>query len=75
MSIEERMQREPNLARIKREIVPYLARHADRFFGSVIVLVQPGSVEFEPILRTLSDASVFLRSIQGEVSPSLESNA
>jgi DNA sulfur modification protein DndB len=49
MSIDERMQREPNLARIKKEIAPYLASHPDRFFGSLIVLVPKDSVAFEPV--------------------------
>lgn len=49
MSIDERMQREPNMNRIKKEIAPYLAGHPDRFFGSVIVLVPEGSVHFEPL--------------------------
>ena len=33
MSIGEKMQRRLNLNRIKNQIVPYLVRHADRFFG------------------------------------------
>lgn len=47
--IEERMQREFNLKRIREEMVPYLAQHADRFFGSIIVLVPEGSLDFEPL--------------------------
>jgi DNA sulfur modification protein DndB len=38
-SIEERMQRELDEKRIQQEIIPYLAKSPDRFFGSVIVLV------------------------------------
>lgn len=49
MSIDEKMQREPNFTRIKKEIAPYLASHPDRFFGSLIVLVPKGSVTFEPL--------------------------
>lgn len=49
MSIDERMQREPNMTRIKQEIAPYLANHPDRFFGSVIVLVPKGSITFETL--------------------------
>ena len=33
MTIDDRMQRVPNLVRIRREIAPYLASHPDRFFG------------------------------------------
>lgn len=47
--IEERMQREFNTKRIKDELAPYLAQHEDRFFGSIIVLVPDGSIEFEPL--------------------------
>jgi DNA sulfur modification protein DndB len=49
MSIDEKMQREPNFLRIRKEIAPYLASHPDRFFGSLIVLVPKGSITFEPI--------------------------
>lgn len=49
MSIDERMQREPNLNRIKQEIAPYLASHPDRFFGSLIVLVPKDCITFEPV--------------------------
>lgn len=47
--IEERMQRDPMMARIKKELAPYLARNADRFFGSFIVLVYKGDVAFESV--------------------------
>jgi DNA sulfur modification protein DndB len=48
-SVEERLQRELNEKRVRDEIVPYLARSADRFFGSVIVLIYNGEVTFEPL--------------------------
>ena len=48
-SIEERMQREPNLRRVRDQIVPYLAQHKDRFFGAIIVVVPEGSIEFDPV--------------------------
>jgi DNA sulfur modification protein DndB len=48
-SVEERMQREVNLKRVKEQLVPYLAQHKDRFFGSIIVVVPEGSIEFEPL--------------------------
>jgi DNA sulfur modification protein DndB len=53
MSIDERMQRDPNLTRIKNELAPYVANTKDRFFGSLIVLVYKGEVTFE----SLSDLS------------------
>lgn len=46
-SIEERMQRDPDVKRIKEQLAPYLVRNADRFFGSLIVLVHEGTVIFE----------------------------
>ena len=48
-SIDERIQREVNRTRVMSTIVPYLAQHPDRFFGSFIVLVPKGLVEFEPL--------------------------
>ncbi len=50
LSIEERIQRELNKRRVREEIVPYLAQAADRFFGSILVLVQnPKDFIFEPL--------------------------
>lgn len=48
-SIDERIQRDVNKKRVLSTIVPYLAQHPDRFFGSFVVLVPPGSIEFEPL--------------------------
>ncbi|HYC06235.1 MAG TPA: DNA sulfur modification protein DndB [Azospirillaceae bacterium] len=48
-SIEERMQRELDEKRVREQIVPYLANNADRFFGSIIVLVYKGEVSFESL--------------------------
>ena len=49
MGIEDRMQRDPNMKRIREDIAPYLANSSDRFFGSIIVLVYKGKLEFEPL--------------------------
>ena len=64
MSIDERMQRDPNLNRIKQEIAPYLATHPDRFFGSVIVLVPEGSVSFESISEFANVPAAYKSSIE-----------
>ncbi len=48
-SIEERMQRELDDKRVREQIVPYLSRNEDRFFGSIIVLVYNGDLLFETI--------------------------
>ena len=48
LTIEERIQRELNKKRVLEEIVPYLNESEDRFFGSLIVLID-GKIEFEPI--------------------------
>ena len=53
--IEERMQRKFDIKRIRETIVPYLAQHKDRFFGSLIVLVPKGSLEFEPLEEIITD--------------------
>jgi DNA sulfur modification protein DndB len=46
----ERMQRPISEERVERQIVPYLTNSADRFFGSIIVLVyEPDQFEFEPL--------------------------
>lgn len=50
LSIEERLQREVNYKRIKDQLVPYLAQDKDRFFGSVIVVVD-GEMIFEDVGR------------------------
>jgi len=55
LGIEERMQRELNSNRIKKELAPYIRDHPDRFWGSIIVLVEPGSLEFEPLGSLLTD--------------------
>lgn len=49
MSIEDRLQREPDIKRIKEQIAPYIANSQDRFFGAVIVLVYKGEIEFESL--------------------------
>jgi DNA sulfur modification protein DndB len=54
-SIEERMQRKFDIKRIRETIVPYLAKHKDRFFGSLIILVPKGSIEFEPLTAIIKD--------------------
>jgi DNA sulfur modification protein DndB len=48
-SIEERIQRDLDLKRIQSELVPYLAKHPDRFWGSLIILVTNGALEFEAL--------------------------
>jgi DNA sulfur modification protein DndB len=50
MRIEERMQRDLDLRRIQAELVPYLAKSPDRFWGSIIVLVYRSKMfEWEPV--------------------------
>ena len=48
-SIQERIQRDPDLKRIKQDLAPYIANSEDRFFGSIIVLVYEGEVTWESI--------------------------
>jgi DNA sulfur modification protein DndB len=61
-SIDERIQRDVNKTRVMQTIVPYLAQHPDRFFGSFIVLVEPGSVEFEPLTALVGQLPAAYRS-------------
>lgn len=50
LTIEELYQRELNQRRVEKEIAPYLAHTADRFFGSIIVLIKDAStIAFEPL--------------------------
>ncbi len=50
LTIEERLQRDLNMKRVREEIVPYLAKAEDRFFGSILVLVEdPEEFEFESL--------------------------
>lgn len=49
MSIEDRFQRDINVKRLHDEVIPYLATHPDRFFGSVIVLIDGGELTFETL--------------------------
>lgn len=49
-SLVERFQRELAYRRIREEIVPYLVRSRDRFFGSLIVIIyKPELFVFEPL--------------------------
>lgn len=48
-SIDERIQRELDEKRVLRELVPYLAKHPDRFWGSIIVLAEANKLDFEPV--------------------------
>jgi DNA sulfur modification protein DndB len=45
-NIEDRIQREPDLKRIMTDIVPYLGKAADRFFGSLILLFNGSDLRF-----------------------------
>ncbi|MEX5271510.1 DNA sulfur modification protein DndB [Kocuria sabuli] len=56
LSIEERLQRNLNEKRVREELVPYLAQSEDRFFGSLIVLVQEAETfAFEHFGKWLND--------------------
>lgn len=61
-SIDERIQREVNRSRVMSTIVPYLAQHPDRFFGSFIVLVPKGAIEFEPLTDLIANLPAAYRS-------------
>ena|SRR5215213_322647 len=67
MSIDERIQREPDNKRILTEIAPYIARDADRFFGSVLILVYKGEVHFESIKDVGSKVPLAYRSVASDI--------
>lgn len=67
MSIDERLQREPDKKRIQAEIAPYIARDPDRFFGSVLVLVYRGEVHFESIKEVGSKVPAAYRSVAADI--------
>ncbi|HQZ33561.1 MAG TPA: DNA sulfur modification protein DndB [Ilumatobacteraceae bacterium] len=49
-TIAERFQRDIGVRRVQEELIPYLVRSKDRFFGSLIVLVfEPAVFDFEPL--------------------------
>lgn len=54
-SIDERIQRDVNVTRVKNTIVPYLANHPDRFFGSFIILAKSDSLTFEPLTKLVGE--------------------
>ena len=66
-SIEERIQRDINTARIRKTIVPYLAQHPDRFFGSFIILVQTGEIEYEPLGSIVDNLPAAYRSASKDI--------
>jgi DNA sulfur modification protein DndB len=55
MSIEERIQRDPDLKRVKEQIAPYIAESEDRFFGAMVVLVYKGEIYFDSLRDWVSN--------------------
>lgn len=49
MGVAEKIQREPNNPRIEKEIVPYYVNTADRFFGSLVVLIYDADVIYDDL--------------------------
>ncbi len=67
-SISERFQRELAMRRIQEELIPYLVRSADRFFGSLIVLVyEPEEFSFEPLAELTSGLGAAYRAFSERV--------
>jgi DNA sulfur modification protein DndB len=51
-TLEDVYQRELNKKRVEQEIAPYLATTADRFFGSIIILIRDqNAISFEDALQ------------------------
>ena len=52
LTLDDLYQRELNRKRVEQEIAPYLANTADRFFGSIIILIRdPKAITFEGVLQ------------------------
>ncbi|SDO35026.1 DNA sulfur modification protein DndB [Nakamurella panacisegetis] len=66
-SIEERLQRELNDKRVHDEIAPYLARSADRFFSSIVVLVYNAEVTYEALDEVVTKVPAAYRSIARDI--------
>ena len=65
--IEERMQRELNMARVNNELVPYLATSPDRFFGAFVVLIYRGEVVFEGLQELNTKVPAAYKSVAGDL--------
>ncbi|SFU78099.1 DNA sulfur modification protein DndB [Methylobacterium sp. 174MFSha1.1] len=66
-SIEERMQRNADMPRIKKQLAPYLVRNADRFFGSIIVLVYGGPISFESLTDLAKNVPVAYKQVSQQI--------
>ena len=57
MTVDEKMQRKPDITRIVNEIVPYVIEDPDRFFNSLIIDVFSGydKLDFEPLSKVVKD--------------------
>lgn len=66
-SIEERMQRDADMPRIKKQLAPYLVRNADRFFGSIIVLVYGGPINFEALTELAKNVPAAYKQISQQI--------
>ena len=54
LTISERFQRDVSPARVRKELLPYLAYSKDRFYGSLIVtVIDPDQFDFEPLSEAL----------------------
>ena len=49
MGIAERIQREPQMKRIEKEIAPYYAETEDRFFNSLVILIYEAEVHYDTL--------------------------
>lgn len=68
LTIEERLQRDLNMKRVREEIIPYLAKAEDRFFGSILVLAEdPDVFEFESLHKLVKDVPAAYRRVVQEI--------
>ncbi|WP_299572989.1 DNA sulfur modification protein DndB [uncultured Williamsia sp.] len=66
--IEERIQRKLNEKRVRDELVPYLAKSEDRFFGSIIILVREADIfEYEVADQWLTKAPPIYKRVMSDM--------
>ena len=68
LTLDDLYQRDLNRKRVEQEIAPYLANTADRFFGSIIILIRdPKAITFEGIIEFSDNMLAAYRNISSDI--------
>lgn len=68
LDIEERIQRELDIRRVRSDIAPYLTNYQDRFFGSMLILAEtPEIFEFEPLSELTGQLPIAYRAAAADL--------